>query len=142
MRRRHDARGLVQQVVNEPGEHPDGCAVDFDEVAVHLHSPTEQRHLAVDGHAALADQLLARAPRAESDPGEHLLQPLALRLAHSPGSERSTFSSISTVEAGGTKATSGGRSSIESSPRRSRNIVVVPYKIGWPGPSSRPTGCT
>ena len=142
VRGRHDPGRLVQQVVHKARQDPHRCSVDRHEVRLDLDASAEDGDLAVHGDPPLGDQLLAGPPAAVTDPREHLLEPLAFGIAHSPGSERSTFSSISTVEAGGTNATSGGRSSIESRPRRSRNIEVVPNKMGCPGPSSRPTACT
>ena len=142
VRSRHDADRLVKQVVHEARKDAHRSPVDLDEILSDFDPSAEDGDVAVDGDPPIGDEVLAGPAAAVTDPGEHLLEPLAFGLAHSPGSERSTFSSISTVEAGGTNAARGGRSSIESSPRRSRNMEVVPNRIGCPGPSSRPTACT
>ena len=142
IRGRHDPGGLVQQVVHQSRQDAYRCSVYFHEVRLDHHAPTENGYLAVDGDPSLGYELLTRPSTAIADTREYLLQPLAFPLVHSPGSARSTSSSISTVDTGGTNAPSGGRSSIESRPRRSRNIDVVPNKMDCPGPSSRPTACT
>ena len=61
-RGRHDAGGLVEQVVDEPGLRPDAHAVDLDAIGLGVGLVAERRHRAVDRDRAGLDQLLAVAP--------------------------------------------------------------------------------
>ena len=78
-RRGHDARGLVQQVVDQALAHADPGAVDLDVVGLGIDPRAEGRHLAVDGDPARRDQVLAGPAAAEAGLGQHLLQALAGR---------------------------------------------------------------
>ena len=143
VRRGHHPGRLVEEVVHEVGggRYPD--AVDLDAVALRVDPAPQLGHLAVDGDAAVLDELLAHPPAAEAGTGEDLLEPLALRFARRySASARSPCSRASMTSGPGTNSASGGRSSRESRPSFSRNSRLVPYRTAWPGPGSRATSST
>src|SRR6187399_1293523 len=63
-RRRHDARGLVQENVRDRLRHEEP-PVEIDDVAL-LDERVQPRVHAVDAHAARLDQLICPAPRGDS----------------------------------------------------------------------------
>ena len=113
---------------------------------------TEARDFAVDGDATRADELLARAARAEPGTREQLLQPFRLGRRSAPrhsgavaslaGSSTlgssvrwSPRSSASTIDASGTKSPSDGRSASESRPEpfEERGGGAVEHRVAGPG---------
>ena len=134
--RRHDARRLVEEVVDEARQDADWDAVYLHMVGLDVDAAPELGECAVHRHAPVGDELLAQAPAAEADTGENLLEPFAFgllparRRGRHLASGRSACSSISTVEAGGTNSTRRGRSPRESRPSLSRKSRVVPNRTG------------
>ena len=145
-RRRHDARRLVEQVVDEPGQDPDrerrrpprGRARASTRRPSAATSP-----FTVTRPSAISSSQARR--RAETDPGEHLLQPLALgSVVVTPPARRAARSRApSTMPASGTNA-------VERRQVLERVEAETLQEQSWssrtgspvPGPSSRPTGST
>ena len=71
--RRDDARGLVDQVVDEAWADGQGHAVELDDVDLGVNPASEHRHVAVDRHPAVDDQVFADTARAHSAAGQYLL---------------------------------------------------------------------
>src|SRR5690606_10694904 len=84
--------GLVEQVVDEVGTHPDGHAVDGDLVAVHVDPRPQPGGAAVDRHPSVGDELLAGPAAADPRARQHLLEALAPRGGLAHGSRSSSGS--------------------------------------------------
>ena len=115
----------------EGGAAPQRTSVDLDPVARRIRGLAERGEPAVDPHAAVGDELLGTAARREPGARDDLLEPLT-------GHRRCSASAASWAAS----LESGGSSSVEVSPKRSRNVKVVPNSTGRPGVSRRPSSTT
>src|SRR6202022_2736184 len=116
-----------------PRDRSDSLAVNSDAVMFRIDEHAGRGRLfAVDAHGSRSDELVSGAPARHSRSRQIAIQSFflcGLVLSMALDSAPTSFGSSRGL----------GRWSSDSSPTTWRNLIVVPYSFGRPGPLPRPT---